>query len=92
MRTPYSRPTPLVRPAPQVIPGAKDAGYKVQAYAFKGYWEDIGTVEAFYNSNLALANPEKAQFRWGGNRKAAKYLYRFSCGEGRGVGAGGAVV
>ena len=38
---------------------------KVQAYAFKGYWEDIGTVEAFYNANLALANPNTAQFRWG---------------------------
>jgi len=46
----------------EVIPGAKDAGMKVQAYAFKGYWEDIGTVEAFYNANLSLANPETAQF------------------------------
>lgn len=47
----------------EVIPGAKDAGFKVQAFAFEGYWEDIGTVEAFYNSNLSLANPDKAQFR-----------------------------
>ncbi|MEM8716535.1 MAG: sugar phosphate nucleotidyltransferase, partial [Cyanobacteria bacterium P01_G01_bin.4] len=31
----------------EVIPAAmKD--FKVQAYLFKGYWEDIGTVEAFY--------------------------------------------
>ncbi len=28
----------------------------------QGYWEDIGTVEAFYNANLALANPATAQF------------------------------
>lgn len=34
----------------------------MQAYAFKGYWEDIGTVEAFYNANLSLANPSTAQF------------------------------
>ena len=47
----------------EVIPGAKQAGMKVQAYAFKGYWEDIGTVEAFYNANLALTNPTTAQFR-----------------------------
>ncbi|KAG2489639.1 hypothetical protein HYH03_011918 [Edaphochlamys debaryana] len=46
----------------EVIPGAKDAGFKVQAHVFKGYWEDIGTVEAFYNANLALADPSKAQF------------------------------
>lgn len=46
----------------EVIPGAKDLGLKIQAYAFKGYWEDIGTVEAFYKSNLALTNPATAQF------------------------------
>lgn len=31
---------------------AKD--YNVQAYLFKDYWEDIGTIESFYNANLAL--------------------------------------
>ena len=37
----------------EIIPAsAKD--YNVQAYLFKDYWEDIGTVEAFYNANLAL--------------------------------------
>ncbi|KAF5839750.1 nucleotide-diphospho-sugar transferase [Dunaliella salina] len=46
----------------EVIPGAREVGMKVQAYAFQGYWEDIGTVEAFYNSNLALADPATAQF------------------------------
>lgn len=46
----------------EVIPGAKDAGYKVQAYAFQGYWEDIGTIEAFYNANLALVDPDKPNF------------------------------
>lgn len=46
----------------EIIPGAKDAGYKVQAYAFEGYWEDIGTIEAFYSCNLALTNPDSAQF------------------------------
>ncbi|HEU5080872.1 MAG TPA: glucose-1-phosphate adenylyltransferase [Opitutaceae bacterium] len=27
------------------------------AYVFKGYWEDIGTVRAFFDANLALAQP-----------------------------------
>ncbi|MBW4644199.1 MAG: glucose-1-phosphate adenylyltransferase [Goleter apudmare HA4340-LM2] len=37
----------------EIIPDAsKD--YNVQAYLFDGYWEDIGTIEAFYNANLAL--------------------------------------
>lgn len=29
----------------------------VQAYPFTGYWEDIGTIRAFYNANLALVEP-----------------------------------
>lgn len=47
----------------QIIPGARKMGYKVQAHAFEGYWEDIGTIEAFYNANLALADPSKHDFR-----------------------------
>jgi glucose-1-phosphate adenylyltransferase len=27
------------------------------AYIFEGYWEDIGTVKAFFDANLALAQP-----------------------------------
>ncbi|MEA5603297.1 glucose-1-phosphate adenylyltransferase [Nostoc sp. UHCC 0252] len=37
----------------EIIPDAsKD--YNVQAYLFDDYWEDIGTIEAFYHANLAL--------------------------------------
>lgn len=46
----------------EIIPGAKSLGYKVQAYAYEGYWEDIGTIDAFYSANLALTNPDTAQF------------------------------
>jgi glucose-1-phosphate adenylyltransferase len=46
----------------EIIPAAKEAGYKVQAYAFEGYWEDIGTIEAFYHANLALVDPTKSNF------------------------------
>jgi glucose-1-phosphate adenylyltransferase len=28
--------------------------HKVMAYIFQGYWEDIGTVRAFFEANLAL--------------------------------------
>ncbi|KAJ7550621.1 hypothetical protein O6H91_07G109700 [Diphasiastrum complanatum] len=38
----------------EVIPGATQIGMKVQAYLFDGYWEDIGTIEAFYNANLGI--------------------------------------
>ena len=30
---------------------------RLHAYAFEGYWEDIGTVRAFFEANLALAQP-----------------------------------
>jgi len=29
----------------------------VQSYIFQGYWEDIGTIRAFFEANLALTNP-----------------------------------
>ncbi|MEM6449115.1 MAG: glucose-1-phosphate adenylyltransferase [Cyanobacteria bacterium P01_D01_bin.105] len=45
----------------EIIPSsAKD--YKVQAYLFKGYWEDIGTIEAFYDSNIALTKQPDPEF------------------------------
>ncbi len=45
----------------EIIPAsAKD--YNVQAYLFKGYWEDIGTIEAFYDANLALTAQPNPSF------------------------------
>lgn len=40
-----------------VIPAAIEK-YKVQAYIFEGYWEDIGTIGAFFEANLNLTDPE----------------------------------
>lgn len=37
----------------EVIPGAIDR-YNVQAFLFNGYWEDIGTIAAFYKANLDM--------------------------------------
>ncbi|BAZ45123.1 glucose-1-phosphate adenylyltransferase [Chondrocystis sp. NIES-4102] len=45
----------------EIIPGAaKD--YNLQAYLFKGYWEDIGTMESFYEANLALTKQPDPEF------------------------------
>jgi glucose-1-phosphate adenylyltransferase len=38
-----------------VIPAAI-SGYHVQAHLFDGYWEDIGTIGAFYRANLDLTS------------------------------------
>ncbi|MCX7594011.1 MAG: glucose-1-phosphate adenylyltransferase [Fischerella sp.] len=45
----------------EIIPDAsKD--YNVQAYLFNDYWEDIGTIEAFYHANLALTQQPRPPF------------------------------
>ena len=38
------------------LPAAIDS-VKVYAFPFDGYWEDIGTISAFYETNLALTRP-----------------------------------
>ena len=45
----------------EIIPNsAKD--HNVQAYLFDDYWEDIGTIEAFYEANLALTKQPQPPF------------------------------
>ncbi len=43
-----------------VIP-AMIAQDKVYAYAFDGYWVDVGTVQSFWETNLALTETETAE-------------------------------
>lgn len=40
----------------EVIPAAINT-HKVYGYDFEGYWEDIGTIRTFYDTNLVLARP-----------------------------------
>jgi len=37
-----------------VLPGMVAAGQKVFAYPFQGYWVDVGTVDAYWESQMAL--------------------------------------
>ncbi|XP_073286994.1 glucose-1-phosphate adenylyltransferase large subunit 1-like [Primulina huaijiensis] len=39
----------------EIIPAAIKE-YNVQAYVFRDYWEDIGTIKSFYEANLALTD------------------------------------
>ena len=41
----------------QIIPSAIGR-HRVLAWPFTGYWKDIGTIDAFYESNLALAHAD----------------------------------
>ena len=37
----------------EIIPRALDT-YRVNAYLFRGYWADVGTIGAFYDANIQL--------------------------------------
>ena len=41
----------------EVFPAAFRSRH-VQVHLFDGYWEDIGTIRAFYDANLGLAQPD----------------------------------
>jgi glucose-1-phosphate adenylyltransferase len=44
-----------------ILPPAVSA-HNVQAYLFQEYWEDIGTIDAFYHANLALTMQPEPPF------------------------------
>ena len=39
----------------EIIPGLLDR-YKLSSYLFNDFWEDIGTIKAFYDTNIDLAS------------------------------------
>lgn len=45
----------------EIIPASAN-DYNLQAYLFSDYWEDIGTIEAFYEANLALTKQPQPPF------------------------------
>ena len=45
----------------EIIPAAAPT-HNVQAYLFNDYWEDIGTIESFYEANLALTHQPQPPF------------------------------
>lgn len=46
----------------EIIPTALDRGDKLQSFLFNDYWEDIGTIGAFYEANLALTEQPNPAF------------------------------
>ena len=40
----------------EIIPASLDT-YRVNAYLFRGYWADVGTVDSFYEANIMLTRP-----------------------------------
>ncbi len=46
----------------EIIPEALGRGDKLKSYVFNDYWEDIGTIGAFFESNLALTKQPAPPF------------------------------
>ncbi len=40
-----------------VLPAMLNAGERMMAYRFEGYWKDVGTVDSLWESNMDLLNP-----------------------------------
>jgi glucose-1-phosphate adenylyltransferase len=46
----------------EIIPKALSDGFNLRSYLFDDYWEDIGTIRAFYEANLALTTQPRPPF------------------------------
>ncbi len=47
-----------------VIPAMLEAGERMFAYPFDGYWKDVGTIENLWEANMDLLNPSIAINIW----------------------------
>src|SRR5207244_12722342 len=43
-----------------VIPAMLDGGARVFGYHFEGYWQDVGTIQSYWEANLALLEDNAA--------------------------------
>lgn len=47
-----------------VLPAMLDAGEKMMAYPFEGYWKDVGTIDSLYEANMDLLGDVPAFDVW----------------------------
>ncbi len=43
-----------------VIPALLNSGHKMMAFAFDGYWKDVGTIDSLWEANMELLGKEPA--------------------------------
>ena len=41
-----------------IIPNLLNAGHKMMAYPFNGYWKDVGTIDSLWEANMELLGKE----------------------------------
>ncbi len=52
-----------------IIPALLDAGHKLYAYEFEGYWKDVGTINSLWEANMDLLGKHPAFDLSGGKGK-----------------------
>jgi len=52
----------------EIIPHSIKHNYKVQSYLFDKYWEDIGTIRSYFDTNMELATGTSG-YKFGLNKK-----------------------
>ena len=52
-----------------IIPNLLNAGHKMMAYQFDGYWKDVGTIDSLWEANMELLGKEPEFQLRGGKRE-----------------------
>ena len=52
-----------------IIPNLLNAGHKMMAYNFDGYWKDVGTIDSLWEANMELLGKEPEFQLRGGKRE-----------------------
>ena len=55
-----------------IIPALLETGHKLYAYAFEGYWKDVGTIDSLWEANMELLGEHPAFELHGKNRIYAR--------------------
>ncbi len=55
-----------------IIPNLLNAGHKLMAYTFEGYWKDVGTIDSLWEANMELLGKDP-EFNIRGDEKSKIY-------------------
>ncbi len=55
-----------------IIPNLLNAGHKMMAYPFDGYWKDVGTIDSLWEANMELLGKDPA-FQLRGDKRSTIY-------------------
>ena len=55
-----------------IIPNLLNAGHKMMAYNFDGYWKDVGTIDSLWEANMEILG-KKPEFQLRGDKRSTIY-------------------